>query len=924
MLEAIETCELQEFSDKTDQIYRLAISHAAKNPNTAKNLRAKIHFKTDDQCNQTYDSILEKIADFDIAEFDEVPRDKIFEDICNSLIEHGYFASLAAFLLAEEKNLSAKEKTLGNTLNSTSLVGSRIFSFHLSEQNQQTTQIAKICCKLIELKKYGVLIKFIKNNQILDAADIKNKIVEASISFETLCAAFEDNGEVLYKTLSTYVEQVMDFNTPLSDLGNNTLLQHIFRYVNNKDQLLTVMQYLKAYENIDWNQKLPCTNGSNILEIVSYHNNIQQEDIITTLQFIAQGYGIKLHLNSFNLLSAVTVNSSSDLRTGIIEVIKDIEDVGHVVNEGLMAAVCAYKHKLSLSEVSKLLDFKPVKALPSKIFELDDILCIAQIVVTSNIPLGHNSKKGKKYYGKNVDEVKENFKKLAKLGFNQWQDDFGEGKRFLDIILEHCASSVQLLFVLSALSKLHSTTLDFNQKTWDLILTISSKDPSMRLVKIIEVLSRFDNINWDKFGYKLFNDELLKVHDLSFIELMDSLKDNKVDMFRVAEKSGSILMDRLLSQIKTTEELTKLISVLTECNVDLDNLGIEVYKIAEDGSTLISRLLSQIKTTKKLIELMSVLTEYNVDLDHLEIEIYKIAEDKSTLMGRLLSQVKTTEELIELMSVLIERFKIDLNHKIGINEDHIISLIPLPLKLGELVPILNNFGITIKDDDWLSTNKDGVSLLAKILQNSKDNLVNNYNYLVELLPVKIWTQPLDKDKNTLPFILVKIGGMSQICKLFKFANEQKTPNPIWHINYKNRLGETVMDLVAEEYTSELRVLDHIMVPRHIHTIKLIKDLRTFGSDEPRNIISTGKVNKLDLTSNGFESPANKLNAYLILQLLYQKCPFSVDKDQAEVEIDQEINYFKDKYLSNDKEFHCWRNTLWDTTRILSLSNIIDI
>ncbi|WP_323738419.1 hypothetical protein [Candidatus Trichorickettsia mobilis] len=978
LLKAIAAGELQEFSDKTDQIYRLAISHAAKNPNTAQNLRAAIRFKTDDQCNQTYASILKKIADFDIADFDEVPRDKVLEDICNGLIEHGYFASLAVFL-------SANEKTSSTTLDSTSLLGSRIRSFHLSEQNQQTTQIAKICYKLIELKKYGVLINFIKHKKILDAADIKNKIVEASISLEALCAAFEDNGEVLYKTLSTYVEQVMDFNTPLPDLGNNTLLQHIFGYVNNKDQLLTVMQYLKAYENIDWNQKLPCTNGNNILEIVSYHNNILQEDIITTLQFIAREYGIKLHLNSFNLLRAVTVNSSSDLGTGIIEVIKDIEDVGHVVNDGLMAAVCAYKHKLSLYKVSKLLDFNPVKALPSKIFELDDILCIAQIVVTGNTTLKYN----KKGYYENVDEIEENFQKLAKLGFNQWQDDFGEGKRFLDIILEHCTSSAQLVLVLSALSKLQNTIdqLDFNQKTLDRILTISyveakafgeqlretakmvpfqpvHKDPCVSLAKIIEVLSRFDNINWDKFGYKLFNDELLQVHHLSFIELMYSLEDNKVDMFRVAKNDGS-LIGSLLSQIKTIEELTELMSVLkehkvyphklevevckvaddgstligrllsqvktinkfkelirvlTEFNVDLCTLGIEVYKIAEDGSTLIGRLLSQIKTTEELIKLVSILTEFNVDLYNLEIEIYKIAEDGSTLIGRLLSQVKTTEELIELMSVLTERFKIDLNHKIGINEDHIISLIPLPLR--ELVPILHNFEITIKDDDWLSTNKDGVSLLAKILQN-KVNMNKNYNYLLELLPVETLMQPLDKDQNTLPFILVKCGIRSMVGELFKFVHEQDIRHLIWHINYKNRLGETVMDLVAEEYTSELPRLDHNTVLLHSRTIALIKALRTFGSDEPRNIISTGEVNKLDLAEHGFESPANKVNTYLILQLLYQKCPFSVDKDQAEAEIDEQIKYFKDKYLCTDKEFRTWINRLWDTTKILYLRDIIE-
>ncbi|WP_316354357.1 hypothetical protein [Candidatus Trichorickettsia mobilis] len=122
-----------------------------------------------------------------------------------------------------------------------------------------------------------------------------------------------------------------------------------------------------------------------------------------------------------------------------------------------------------------------------------------------------------------------------------------------------------------------------------------------------------------------------------------------------------------------------------------------------------------------LVDFVNLLPEEKVDL-------LKVVKGK-TLIGNLVARVTSLDEFQNLMLVCRDKFNINLNNKIGVNEDNILTYLPKHLlNIANLLQVANNLGINI---DWKAVNKDGVSLLAKIIEKTDSAFIKaNVEYLM--------------------------------------------------------------------------------------------------------------------------------------------------------------------------------------------------
>lgn len=295
----------------------------------------------------------------------------------------------------------------------------------------------------------------------------------------------------------------------------------------------------------------------------------------------------------------------------------------------------------------------------------------------------------------------------------------------------------------------------------------------------------------------------------------------------------------------------------------------------------------------QLVDFVALLPEEKIDL-------LKVVNG-TTLIANLLSRVGDNYELQALMLMFKDKFKVDMNSKIGMTEDHILSFIPQHLlHLDNLLPVLQNLGINI---DWLSTNQPGTPLFVKILQNSQQNIQVNLNYLMANVNQAQWTQPLDNEQNNLPLLIAKSGNQNWniVINLLKKVDEQN--NSLFHINYKNTLGMRLMDMAESLHANKAGNANAV-----------IKELRDLGSVEPQKPISVAIADKLDLTNERLDGyKPNKINAPKIINLLYQKFPLS------EQQVTQEISNYK------GKDFAGWNNSKWHGMHNqLTIPQVIDL
>jgi hypothetical protein len=301
-----------------------------------------------------------------------------------------------------------------------------------------------------------------------------------------------------------------------------------------------------------------------------------------------------------------------------------------------------------------------------------------------------------------------------------------------------------------------------------------------------------------------------------------------------------------------------------------------------------------------------------------EVDLLKVVNGK-TAIAKIVSKAMSLDEFERLMNICKDKFKTDLNSRIGIDEDHIITFLPKHLMIiHSLFQTARNLQV---DVDFNFSNKKGISLFAKILEKTDAAFIfENVEHLIGMgfLSQENLNNPLDENGNNI-LLLIAQGDEQQRWDLIQALVQKNRADgmPLLNINYKNNQGKNNQGKSNERLIDKAKYLldqnkNDDILEKMIETIKI---LRNQGSAEPQKPITIKKdaIDKLDLSYERLDGwGPNKQNAPKIMQKMYEKFPLTDDQ------IDKEIKDYKTKVFP-DGLF----NTKWEVEQ-KTIPEIVDL